>query len=104
MENYRQQVIPKVDAKLRNRDELVNMYIEQKQIKNDEEIMRKSLQKDMFKAQIMSSLEEQTRANKFKNKEQKKQQAALDRKQLDYTIAKDEEWRKREEKKNLERR
>lgn len=30
MENYRQNVIPKYDAKLKTRNELVNMYIEQK--------------------------------------------------------------------------
>ena len=33
-----------------------------------------------------------------------KDMADLDRKQMEYTIAKDEEWKKREEKKNVERR
>lgn len=50
MENYRQNVIPKYDTKVKNRDELVNMYIEEKLTKHDEEVMRRSKQKDLYKA------------------------------------------------------
>ena len=58
-ENYLQKVVPRQEAKRKKNDELVNMYIDQKQTKEDEAAMRKSKQQEMYKAQIMSSLDEQ---------------------------------------------
>ena len=66
--------------------------------------MHKSKQQEMFKAQIMSSLDEQTVSKKQQDIQHMKDMADLDRKQMEYTIAKDEGWKKREEKKNVERR
>ena len=52
----------------------------------------------------MQSLEEQKAAARKQHEKQKKEQQDLDLKQMEYTNAKDEEWKKREERKTFERR
>ena len=58
----------------------------------------------MFKHSIATSLVEQTQAKTKLDIQLKKQQDDLDRQQMEYTVAKDDEWKKREEQKVLERR
>ena len=42
-ENYLQKVVPNQEAKLKKNEQLVNMYMEQKQTREDEEAMRKTI-------------------------------------------------------------
>lgn len=43
-ENYLQKVVPNQEAKMKKNEQLVNMYMEQKQTREDEEAMRRSKQ------------------------------------------------------------
>ena len=79
------------------------MYVAQRENRADEEAMRKSQQFEKYKSSIMSALDEQKEAKTRENIQARKERAELDRQQLDYTIAKDNEWQRREDKKNAER-
>ena len=43
-ENYLQKVVPNQEAKMKKNEQLVNMYMEQKLTREDEEAMRRSKQ------------------------------------------------------------
>jgi len=70
--------------------------MKQRVVKQDEELMRKSIQADLYKSNIMTALDEQKIANLKAIIATKKQHEELDRAQVDHTIAIDEAWKQRE--------
>ena len=98
MDIYRKIVAPKVETRNKKMDELFLMYSTQKERKHEEDTMRKSMQKTLFKSSVMASLAEQKNLKTKQILETKKQEQDLDRQQVEYDKAKDESWTKREDK------
>ena len=70
--------------------------MKQRVVKQEEELLRKSNLAEMYKTSIMTALDEQKVANLKAIIATKKEHEELDRAQVDYTISKDEAWKRRE--------
>lgn len=104
LENYVKVVACKNEEKIKKSQELLNKYMKERAVRLDLAEMRKSAQAQMYKTSIMSALDEQKIAKDRERAAAKKQQEELERAQIEFTIAKDEEWQQREQKKQKERR
>ena len=62
IDNYRLNVAPLNDARVRERELIQQKYMRQREAKQEEETMRQSMQQKMYKSSVMATLQEQKQA------------------------------------------
>ena len=60
---YLDKVAPALEEKKQKQDQLLDMYVKQREEKLDNEAMRQSQQKEMYKSNHFLELKQQTKAN-----------------------------------------